>query len=45
MNLLSVIMRCADLICIVLVLYFVGLNFFTVVLTIIMVSKGIMSFV
>ncbi len=44
MNPTTVIMGLADLICVGLILYAFGLNVFTGVLGLIMVSKGITSF-
>ncbi len=44
MNPLSAIMGLADITCISLVLYTFGFVWWTIVLTVIMVSKGAMSF-
>lgn len=44
MNPLSAIMGAADIICMGLVLYAYGINVFTILLAIIMISKGVMSF-
>jgi len=42
---LSVIMGITDLICVVLILFAYGLNIFTFIISGIMLSKGVMSFV
>ena len=44
MDFLSVIMGIADLICVVLILLAYGLNIFTLIISGVMLSKGVMSF-
>jgi hypothetical protein len=45
MDFITAIMGIADLVCVGLILYAFGINFFTAILLIIMVYKGVMSFV
>lgn len=45
MDFMTVIMGIADLVCAGLIIYAFGINFFTAILLIIMVYKGIISFI
>lgn len=44
MDFLSVVMGIVDLICVVLILLAYGLNIFTLIISSVMLSKGVMSF-